>query len=154
MDDHKYALFDIYGPEYADLIEDIPNPIEAPTRMLQDFRIAFDTLGVWCAERAALILIIKIEKLKTCEKYERHFLLLSTLYTEMMRVQKICDVAFQDKSEIEKMMQFSTPKVLKLVNILREYKPDHIQRTAFKDSKQETNQKHSLSKNVSTNSGP
>ena len=131
MDDHKYSLFDIYGPEYADLIEDIPNPIEAPTKMLQDFCTAFNTLGVWCAERASLLLIIKIEKLKTCEKYERHFLLLSTMYTEMMRVQKICDVAFDELTEIEKMTRFSTPKLLKLVEIFKDYKPDHIQKTAF-----------------------
>ena len=136
-------MFDIYGAEYADLIEDIPNPIEAPTKMLQDFRSAFETLGVWCAERAALLLIIKIEKLKTCEKYERHFLLLSTLYTEMMRIQKICDVAFSELTEIEKMIQFSTHKLLKLVDIFKEYKPEHIQKPSAREIKQENNKKSS-----------
>ena len=140
LEDHKYSLFDIYGPEYMDLIEDIPDPIEAPTIMLRDFRTAFEMLGVWCAQRAALILVIKIEKLKTCEKYERHFLLLSSLYTEMMRVQKICDVAFSDLSEIEKMLQFSKSKLLKLVEIFKEYKPDHIQNTVPKENKQCDNQ--------------
>ena len=141
LEDHKYSLFDIYGPEYADLIEDIPNPLEAPTKMLQDFRVAFDTLGVWCAERAALILIIKIEKLKTCEKYERHFLLLSTIYTEMMRIQKLCDIAFNDMTETEKMMKFATPKLLKLVEIFKEYKPEHIKKNALKENKKDSKQK-------------
>ena len=141
MEDHKYSLFDIYGPEYADLIEDIPNPLEAPTKMLQDFRVAFDTLGVWCAERAALILIIKIEKLKTCEKYERHFLLLSTIYTEMMRIQKLCDIAFNDMTETEKMMSFATPKLLRLVEIFKEYKPEHIKKNALKENKKDSKQK-------------
>ena len=138
MEDHTYSLFDIYGPEYADLIEDIPNPIEAPTKMLQDFRVAFETLGVWCAERAALILIIKIEKLKTCEKYERHFLLLSTIYTEMIRIQKLCDIAFGDMTETEKMMSFATPKLLKLVEVFKEYKPEHIKKNVAKDNKSDS----------------
>lgn len=110
-----------------DLIEPIPNPIELPTKMLCDFGTVLETLGVWCAERAALILVIKLEKLKTCEKYERHFLILSTLYTEMIRVQKICDMAFGDLSDTEKMVKFAKPKLLKLIEIFKEYKPDHIQ---------------------------
>ena len=153
MEDHKYSLFDIYGPEYADLIEDIPNPLEAPTKMLQDFRSAFETLGVWCAERAALLLIIKIEKLKTCEKYERHFLLLSTIYTEMMRIQKICDVAFSELTEIEKMIQFSTPKLLKFLDILEEYKPEHIQKSVSREIKEENNKKLNNANLDSNNEG-
>jgi hypothetical protein len=153
LEDHKYSLFDIYGPEYADLIEDIPNPLEAPTKMLQDFRSAFETLGVWCAERAALLLIIKIEKLKTCEKYERHFLLLSTIYTEMMRIQKICDVAFSELTEIEKMIQFSTPKLLKFLDILEEYKPEHIQKSVSREIKEE-NIKKSNNANLDSNNEP
>ena len=144
-------MFDIYGPEYADLIEDIPNPIEAPTKMLQDFRVAFETLGVWCAERAALILIIKIEKLKTCEKYERHFLLLSTLYTEMIRIQKLCDIAFGDMTDTEKMMSFATPKLLKLVEVFKEYKPEHIKKNVVRDNKSESQSKPS-DKTVSSSS--
>ena len=80
-----------------------------------------------CAERAALVLLLNIDKLKTREKYERHFLLLSMVYTEMVRIRKICNMAFESLSEKEKIEKFSKPKLLKLVEILRQYKPEHIQ---------------------------
>ena len=44
--------------------------------------------------------IFQIEKLKTREKYERHFILLSVLYSEMVKIRKICESAFESLSEI------------------------------------------------------
>ncbi len=70
---------------------------------------------------------IKIDKLKTREKYERHFLLLSMIYTEMVRIRRLCSMVFENLTEKEKIENFSKPKVLKLVQILRQYKPEHIQ---------------------------
>ena len=77
---HRFSLLEIYGDEFQDLIEDVPDPTALPLKLLDDFVHIKDNLGLWCAERAALLLIIKIEKLKTREKYERHFILLSVLY--------------------------------------------------------------------------
>ena len=124
---HNYSLFDTYGEEYLDLIEDIPDPTELPLKILEDFLYVTRTLGVWCAERASLVLLIKIDKLKTREKYERHFLLLSMIYTEMCRIRRLCNIAFANLTEKEKIENFSKPKVLKLVEILKQYKPEHIQ---------------------------
>ena len=39
----------------------------------------------------------------------------------MMRIQKLCDIAFNDMTETEKMMSFATPKLLRLVEIFKEY---------------------------------
>ena len=44
---HNYALFDIYGEEYLDLIEGIPDPVELPVKILEDFLYVTRTLGVW-----------------------------------------------------------------------------------------------------------
>ena len=77
---HRFSLLEIYGDEFQDLIEDVPDPTALPLKLLDDFVHIKNHLGLWCAERAALLLIIKIEKLKTREKYERHFILLSVLY--------------------------------------------------------------------------
>ncbi len=71
--------------------------------------------------------MLNIDKLKTREKYERHFLLLSMVYTEMVRIRRICNLAFENLTEKEKIEKFSKPKLLKLVEILRQYKPEHIQ---------------------------
>ena len=54
--------------------------------------------GLWCADRAALVLMIKIDKLKTREKYERHFLLLSVLFTAMIKIRKVWVVSFGCKA--------------------------------------------------------
>ena len=97
---HRFSLLEIYGDEFSDLIEEVPDPTALPLKLLQDFVDINDHLGLWCAERAALLLIIKIEKLKTREKYERHFILLSVLYSEMVKIRKICESAFESLSEI------------------------------------------------------
>ena len=126
---HHYSLLEIYGPEFQDLIDDVPDPTELPLKLLDDFVRIKNTLGLWCAERAALLLIIKIDRLKTREKYERHFLLLSILYTEMVKVRKICEEAFGELSDHERLIKYSTPRLIKLVEILRQYKPEHVARS-------------------------
>jgi hypothetical protein len=65
---------------------------------------------VWCADRAALLLMIRIDKLKTREKYERHFLLLSLVFTLMVRVRKWCDDTFGSLTEPTKLSTFARPK--------------------------------------------
>ncbi len=134
---HHFSLLDIYGEEFQDLIEDVPDPTILPLKLLDNFVQTKKTLGLWSAERAALLLIIKIDKLKTREKYERHFLLLGVLYTEMVKIRKICEEAFEDMPEIDRITKHSTPKLLRLVDILRQYKPDHICRSSA--SKTESN---------------
>ena len=127
---HHYSLLEIYGPEFQDLIDDVPDPTELPLKLLDDFVNIKNSLGLWCAERAALLLIIKIDRLKTREKYERHFLLLSILYTEMVKVRKICEEAFGELSDHERLIKYSTPRLIKLVEILRQFKPEHVARTS------------------------
>ena len=87
--------------------------------------ILFDcsVVGLWCADRAALVLLIKIDKLKTREKYERHFLLLSVLFTAMIKIRKICDDFFGDMDDYDRIVKFSKPKVLKLIQLLNNYVP-------------------------------
>jgi endoribonuclease Dicer len=65
---------------------------------------------VWCADRAALLLMIKIDKLKTREKYERHFLLLSLVFSLMLKVRKWCDDAIGRLTDQQRLDAFSRPK--------------------------------------------
>lgn len=78
----------MYGEEYAEMMGELPDPTLVPARLLDDWGAVLETLGVWAAERAALVLCIKIDKLKTMEKYERHYLLLGVVYTEFSRVRR------------------------------------------------------------------
>ena len=85
-----YSLGDVYGDEFGDLIAEIPDPTLLPLQIIADFLAILSDLGVWCADRAALLFMIKIDKLKTREKYERHFLLLSVLFSVMVSVHMYC----------------------------------------------------------------
>ena len=96
----------------------------APLQIVEDFEEILTDLGVWCADRAALILMIKIDKLKTREKYERHFLLLSILFTVMVRIRKLCDDTYGEMDDEEKLTSYSRPKLERLVQLLRTYAPD------------------------------
>jgi len=125
--DQNYSLYDTYGEEFGDLIADIPDPALAPLQIIQDFTDILGELGVWCADRAALILMIKIDKLKTREKYERHFLLLSVLFTVMVRIRKLCDDTYGDIGEIVKLEQYSRPKLGRLVQLLLAYSPGVVE---------------------------
>lgn len=117
----------MYGDEYADLIQEIPDPTELPLKLADEFLEVLKTMGLWCAERAATLLAIRLEKLRTCEKYEMNFLMFGALFTAMMAVRKMCNDAFKDMTELEKLMSHSKPKLLKVAEILHQYKPDHIQ---------------------------
>lgn len=49
-------------------------------------RKMFVISGPWCADRAALVLLIQIEKLKVKTPYERHFLLLCMVSSVLMKI--------------------------------------------------------------------
>ena len=54
--------------------------------------------------------MIKIDKLKTREKYERHFLLLSLVFSLMVRIRKWCDDSFGSLTDQQRLEIFSRPK--------------------------------------------
>ena len=47
-----------------------------PKTYISYFRYILDNFGVWCAVRGALLLVVRLEKMKMREKYERHYLVL------------------------------------------------------------------------------
>ncbi len=131
FDAHEYSLFETYGEEFRDLIDGIPDPAEVPRILLDRFVDVLRRFGLYSADRAALLLVIQLERLKTREKYERHFLLLGMLYTTLVLVRKVCEEEFdrsgllpQDQEAL--MRRHSTPKLFKLVDILLQFKPEHV----------------------------
>ena len=46
----------------------------------------FNISGPWCADRAALVLLVQLEKLKVKTPYERHFLLLCMVSSVMVKI--------------------------------------------------------------------
>ncbi|CAK9807565.1 Endoribonuclease dcr-1 [Anthophora plagiata] len=121
--DHRHDPTEIYNEEFYEDIQKIPDPTEKPFEMMQDFLHILETLGPWCADRAALALLILTEKLKIKTPYERHYLLLNMVASVFMKIRALCDNAFEVLSEKERIYKYTTPKVHRLLQILKTYTP-------------------------------
>lgn len=122
---HRFDPSEIYDD--AELMEEMrryPDPKAEPLQMLCEFLDVLDELGAWCADRAALSLLQRIEKLKVKTPYERHFLLLCMVSTVFVQVRAHCELAFARlRTEKERIELFSTPKVHRLLEVLRLFRP-------------------------------
>ncbi|KAI5699652.1 hypothetical protein M8J75_006471 [Diaphorina citri] len=122
LQEHNYNLLDIYG-EFEDEVKNIPDPSEEPLNLVNEFLLVLRTMGPWCADKVALHILCKIHRLQTTACYERHFLLLILLQTEMIKIRKICEDVFKTMDEKEALYKFVSPKVLRLIEIFKQYKP-------------------------------
>lgn len=125
LDDHRYDPTEIYQDEFLEDIQKIPDPTAKPREMLQDFSIILETLGPWCADRAALSLLVLAEKLKIKTPYERHYLLLNMIASVMIKIRAICDYEFRNIPEKSKILNYSSPKVHRLLEALKTFTSFH-----------------------------
>ncbi|KAK0177678.1 hypothetical protein PV328_001707 [Microctonus aethiopoides] len=123
LNDHRYDPTEIYQDEFLEDIQKIPDPTEKPREMLQDFLMILNTLGPWSADRAALSLLFLAEKLKVKTPYERHYLLFNVVASVMIKIRATCDYEFQEMSEKDKIVKYSTPKVHRLLQTLKTFTP-------------------------------
>lgn len=125
IQDHRFDPSEIYSDDFLEELQSIPDPKKEPLRFLDNFLDILEELGPWSADKASLLLLMQIEKLKVKTPYERHFLLLCLISTTFVQIRAHCDYIFQqipkEKDRIEK---YSTPKVLRLLEILRKFKPE------------------------------
>lgn len=125
LKDHRFDLSEIYSDEFDEELKAIPDPKKDPLDYLQQFQTILDEFGLWCADRAALLLIMQIEKAKVKTPYERHYLLLCMVSTALIQVRAYCDSVFQLlKDEKERIQKYSSPKVLRLLEVLKTFKPE------------------------------
>lgn len=155
--DHKYDPSEIYDEDdFKEELENIPDPKREPLKCIDDFLSILDDLGVYCADKAALHLIIQIEKLKVKTPYERHFLLLCLASTTFIQVRSFCDLIFQTfTNEMDKIKAHSTPKVLRLLEILKVFKSNtstanqnELTKRIVSDSRKFQSNNHSIHKEV------
>lgn len=123
LKDHRFDPSEIYSDEFLEEIKSYPDPKEEPLNALEEYLQVLNELGPWCADRAALNLLLKIEKFKVKTPYERHFLLLCMISTTFVQIRSYCDYMFQQMpTEKERIEKYSTPKVLRLLDILKLFK--------------------------------
>lgn len=129
--DHRFDLSEIYSEEFDEELKAIPDPKEEPLKHLNEFLTILNEFGLWSADRAALLLIMQIEKAKVKTPYERHYLLLCMVSTTLIQVRAHCDSVFQSLAdEKERIQTYSSPKVLRLLEVLKSFKPSEEKRSA------------------------
>lgn len=123
--DHRYDPSEIYS-DFKDELANIPDPKEEPLKVIEEFLLILNELGVYCADKAAFILLMHIEKLKIKTPHERHYLLLCQVSTLLTKIRAFIDSAFHDEenSEKEKIEKYSTPKIQRLLEVLKIFKPE------------------------------
>lgn len=91
-----------------------------PIQVLTDCWAVLQVLGPWCADKAAGIMVRELQKYIKHEQEElnRKFLLFTD--TILRKVHALCEEHFSPASLD---LKFVTPKVLRLLEILHEYKP-------------------------------
>ncbi|EFA11550.2 dicer-1 [Tribolium castaneum] len=123
LKDHRYDPSEIYDDDLLEEFKQVPDPKEQPLSFFDDFLEILDDLGPWSADRAAYGMLIKIEKLKVKVPYERHYLLLCVASSVLVSIRALCELEFQDYTDKEKVFRFSTPKVLRFLQVLKQFKP-------------------------------
>uniref|UniRef100_T1J2F6 ribonuclease III n=1 Tax=Strigamia maritima TaxID=126957 RepID=T1J2F6_STRMM len=121
VSDHVYKPEEIYGSLDEDL--NIPDPNIIPKFYLNEILHILSSLGAWCVNRASRRFLRELKKHKDDTPYERHYLLISMVYTIMEVVQAACEYRFRNLTEIEKILNYSSPKILRLLDILIQFKP-------------------------------
>lgn len=125
LNDHNYEPAIIYGDdeEFGEELKQIPNPKNEPLQMIADFLNILKTMGPYCADKAALTLLYMVEKLKVKTPYERHYVLLCIVSTLLIQIRATFDDIFYNYSNTDKVLKFSSPRVLRIINTLKQFKP-------------------------------
>lgn len=125
LQEHRFDPSEIYSDEFEDELKAIPDPKKEPIECLDQFLAVLNEFGAWCADRAALNLIAQIEKSKIKTPYERHYLLLCLVSTTLVQVRAYCEHVFQQISSTKECIElYSSPKAIRLLEILRQFKPE------------------------------
>ncbi|XP_056646344.1 endoribonuclease Dcr-1 [Diorhabda sublineata] len=123
LHDHRYDPSEIYDDDLLEEFKQVPDPRIVPLELLHNFLEILEDMGPWCADKAALYILSKIEKLKVKVPYERHYLLLCMTSSTLISVRATCESLFENSEELDILKKYSTQKVLKFIEILKQFKP-------------------------------
>jgi len=125
LNDHRYEPASIYedDEEYGEELKQIPNPKNKPLQVIADFLNILKTMGPYSADKAALTLLYMVEKLKVKIPYERHYILFCIVSTLLIQIRATFDDIFHGYSNEEKVIKFSSPRVLRMISTLKQFKP-------------------------------
>ncbi|CAD6994431.1 unnamed protein product [Ceratitis capitata] len=128
LTDHRYDPFEIYSTdEYIEELKDIPDPKEEPMGFLETMLLVLYEMGPWCADRVAVNMYHRIENQKIKTPHERHYILLCVVSTALLEFHAICEQTFKKITNHKELVErYSSPKVFRLLEILRLFKPEEL----------------------------
>lgn len=143
LDDHRYEPGSIYGDdeEFGEELKQIPKPQNEPLKVIADLLVVLKTMGPYCADKAALTLLYTVEKLKVKTPYERHYVLLCIVSTLLIHIRSTFEGVFDGYSNEESIMKFSSPRVLRLISVLKQFKPKSFKAENKTEAKKEEKEK-------------
>ncbi|XP_019317731.2 endoribonuclease Dicer isoform X2 [Panthera pardus] len=114
--------------EALNFINDCNIPVRSKERdstsiskqILSDCRAVLVVLGPWCADKVAGMMVRELQKYIKHEQEELHRKFLLFTDTFLRKIHALCEEHFSPASLD---LKFVTPKVIKLLEILRKYKP-------------------------------
>ncbi|XP_048244529.1 serine-rich adhesin for platelets-like isoform X2 [Haliotis rufescens] len=118
------ALFFLYELQFTEEECGKKDPRHIPKNALSECHNILLRLGPWCAARIAEMLITQIEKSEKQESNPIPKRLLRFASTQLRYITKVFDKDFTPDYVVEEFLEYTTPKVVQLVDILRKYKPD------------------------------
>ncbi|KAH8359234.1 hypothetical protein KR093_005296 [Drosophila rubida] len=134
LKDHRYDPFEIYGTDqFMEDLKDIPDPKLDPLNVLDALLAVLHEMGPWGTQRAAHHFYQRNEKLKVKTPHERHYLLFCLVNTALVQVHALCDQTFQKQQADEPrstIERYSSPKVRRLLKVLRCFKPQETHNQA------------------------
>lgn len=119
---HKYEPATIYE-DFDEELKQIPSPEIESLQVIAEFLEILKTMGPYCADKAALSLLFLVEKFKVKIPYERHYTLLCNISTLLIQIRTIFEDIFHSYSMEDRIFKFCSPHVLRMVDILKQFKP-------------------------------
>lgn len=90
--------------------------------MLENILLHMDMLGIYGSWKAALFYLITIERLKQQSEEPLVDKILYVISTQLTVIMRMFENAMNGYSEAEKIVLFSTPRMLKLLDIIKNFK--------------------------------
>lgn len=100
------------------------DPLHVPKFAISECINILQTLGSWCAASIAENLINQLEKIIKHESHQMMKMLIRYTITQLRLVVREFEIGFTPDYFVDELLQYSSPKVRELVNVLRKYKPE------------------------------
>ena len=107
------------GPEDKD-----KDPRLVPRSALQECRLMLLLLGPWCCNRVAQTMVKQLSKIEEIEFFEMNRMFINYALTQLRLLLTIFASKFDTVESLEDFLEYMSPKVREMLEILHEHKPD------------------------------